>query len=228
MSHEGASGVRLRRDIRRLHAPAVDRQRAKRTNASAWIPGRAIDDLRLIPKRPRGGDDHEVLIVRLTRTNDPSPPGFPATFCVAWANDVQFTTSDGSSRDEIPRDSGWTRNRVANVVGRRSAFPAKFRRCSNERRRRLFSRPVRHQTLVPMGTARACYRRERDGQNEGSHLSSLRVFESQRSAPGASKSRHSATCSDLPIGAPGFEPGTSSPPDWRANQAAPRPVLLRV
>ena len=26
------------------------------------------------------------------------------------------------------------------------------------------------------------------------------------------------------IGAPGFEPGTSSPPDWRANQAAPRPV----
>jgi hypothetical protein len=27
------------------------------------------------------------------------------------------------------------------------------------------------------------------------------------------------------VGAPGFEPGTSSPPDWRANQAAPRPVL---
>jgi hypothetical protein len=26
------------------------------------------------------------------------------------------------------------------------------------------------------------------------------------------------------IGAPGFEPGTSSPPDWHANQAAPRPV----
>jgi hypothetical protein len=30
------------------------------------------------------------------------------------------------------------------------------------------------------------------------------------------------------IGAPGLEPGTSSPPDWRANQAAPRPVLWRV
>jgi hypothetical protein len=28
------------------------------------------------------------------------------------------------------------------------------------------------------------------------------------------------------VGAPGFEPGTSSPPDWRANQAAPRPVDL--
>src|SRR5256885_15192384 len=26
------------------------------------------------------------------------------------------------------------------------------------------------------------------------------------------------------IGAPRFELGTSSPPDWRANQAAPRPV----
>jgi hypothetical protein len=26
------------------------------------------------------------------------------------------------------------------------------------------------------------------------------------------------------VGAPGFEPGTSSPPDWRANQAAPRPA----
>ena len=26
------------------------------------------------------------------------------------------------------------------------------------------------------------------------------------------------------VGAPGFEPGTSSPPDWHANQAAPRPV----
>src|SRR6187455_598018 len=28
----------------------------------------------------------------------------------------------------------------------------------------------------------------------------------------------------LAIGAPGFEPGTSCPPDKRANQAAPRPV----
>jgi hypothetical protein len=27
-----------------------------------------------------------------------------------------------------------------------------------------------------------------------------------------------------PIGAPRFELGTSSPPDWRANQAAPRPA----
>jgi hypothetical protein len=27
------------------------------------------------------------------------------------------------------------------------------------------------------------------------------------------------------VGAPRFELGTSSPPDWRANQAAPRPVL---
>jgi hypothetical protein len=26
------------------------------------------------------------------------------------------------------------------------------------------------------------------------------------------------------VGAPGFEPGTSCPPDKRANQAAPRPV----
>jgi hypothetical protein len=26
------------------------------------------------------------------------------------------------------------------------------------------------------------------------------------------------------IGAPRFELGTSSPPDWRANQAAPRPA----
>ncbi len=26
------------------------------------------------------------------------------------------------------------------------------------------------------------------------------------------------------VGAPRFELGTSSPPDWRANQAAPRPV----
>jgi hypothetical protein len=30
------------------------------------------------------------------------------------------------------------------------------------------------------------------------------------------------------VGAPGLEPGTSSPPDWRANQAAPRPVGRRV
>jgi hypothetical protein len=30
------------------------------------------------------------------------------------------------------------------------------------------------------------------------------------------------------VGAPGLEPGTSSPPDWRANQAAPRPVAHRV
>jgi hypothetical protein len=30
---------------------------------------------------------------------------------------------------------------------------------------------------------------------------------------------------DFPkVGAPGFEPGTSCPPDKRANQAAPRPV----
>ena len=29
----------------------------------------------------------------------------------------------------------------------------------------------------------------------------------------------------LLVGAPRFELGTSSPPDWRANQAAPRPVL---
>src|SRR3972149_5040354 len=29
------------------------------------------------------------------------------------------------------------------------------------------------------------------------------------------------------IGAPRFELGTSSPPDWRANQAAPRPVSLQ-
>jgi hypothetical protein len=28
----------------------------------------------------------------------------------------------------------------------------------------------------------------------------------------------------IPVGAPGFEPGTSCPPDKRANQAAPRPV----
>ena len=28
----------------------------------------------------------------------------------------------------------------------------------------------------------------------------------------------------LSVGAPRFELGTSSPPDWRANQAAPRPV----
>jgi hypothetical protein len=28
----------------------------------------------------------------------------------------------------------------------------------------------------------------------------------------------------LLVGAPRFELGTSSPPDWRANQAAPRPV----
>jgi hypothetical protein len=27
----------------------------------------------------------------------------------------------------------------------------------------------------------------------------------------------------IPVGAPGFEPGTSCPPDKRANQAAPRP-----
>jgi hypothetical protein len=182
VSHEGASGVRLRRDVRRLHPPAVDRQRAKWTDASAWIPGRAVDDSRVISKRSRGGDDDEVLIVRLTRTNDPSPPGFSATFRAAWADDVQFTASDGSSRDEIPRNSRWTRNRVANVVGRRPAFPTKFRRCSNERRRPL-SGPLRHRTLVPMGTAGACYRREPDGQNEGSHLSSLRAFESQGSAP---------------------------------------------
>ena len=30
------------------------------------------------------------------------------------------------------------------------------------------------------------------------------------------------------VGAPRFELGTSSPPDWRANQAAPRPVWLSV
>jgi hypothetical protein len=30
------------------------------------------------------------------------------------------------------------------------------------------------------------------------------------------------------IGAVGLEPTTSSPPDWRANQAAPRPVAGRV
>jgi hypothetical protein len=175
VSHEGASGVRLRRDIRRLHAPAVDRQRAKRTNASAWIPGRAVYDLRVVSKRSRGGDDDEVLIVRLTRTNDPSPPGFAATFRIAWANDVQFTGSDSSSGDETPRNSRWTRNRVANIVGRRPAFPTKFCRCLHEGRRSRLSRPLRHRSLVLMGAARACYRCEPDGQNEVSHL--LVVYE---------------------------------------------------
>jgi hypothetical protein len=32
------------------------------------------------------------------------------------------------------------------------------------------------------------------------------------------------TAERIPVGAPGFEPGTSCPPDKRANQAAPRPV----
>ena len=43
----------------------------------------------------------------------------------------------------------------------------------------------------------------------------------RRERPGKEKPRQRG----LSIGAPRFELGTSSPPDWRANQAAPRPVV---
>jgi hypothetical protein len=39
-----------------------------------------------------------------------------------------------------------------------------------------------------------------------------------------SRGKTASYAASPPIGAPGLEPGTSSPPDWRANQAAPRPV----
>src|SRR5581483_819159 len=45
-----------------------------------------------------------------------------------------------------------------------------------------------------------------------------------RLAPGTLCKRKAPAPRGFSIGAPRFELGTSSPPDWRANQAAPRPA----
>jgi hypothetical protein len=121
---ESASIVASGRDIHSSYSPAVDRQRTERTNPSARIPGRAIDHLRVASKRSRRGRDDEMLIVRFARTNHPPSPRSRAN---RRADDVKLTSPDASGRDQPFRHSRWTRNGVANLVGRGPALPAKFR-----------------------------------------------------------------------------------------------------
>jgi hypothetical protein len=100
VSHEGASGVGLHRDVDGPHPPPVDGQRTERTNASARVPGWSVDDLGGVSKGSRRGVNDEVLIVRLARANHPSPPGVPAglSVCRTWADDVELTPPNRPGR----------------------------------------------------------------------------------------------------------------------------------
>jgi hypothetical protein len=186
VSRERASIVGLGRDIYGPHSPTIDRQRTERTNASASIPSRAIDQLGVVSKRSRGGDDDEVLIARFARTKDPAPPRLRAASGPAWTDDVEFTPPDSSGRAVSRRHSRWTRNGVANFVGRCSALSEKFRRCWHEARGTRLSRPLRHGHLISAGAGSTRQRRERDGQKEESHfliVTSARVRKSVSPPP---------------------------------------------
>jgi hypothetical protein len=79
--HEGAAVVRLRRHEDGVHPQTFDREPADGANPGAWIPGRPVDEVRVVLQRARRRRQHEVLVTDIGGAEDPpSPtgPGAPA------------------------------------------------------------------------------------------------------------------------------------------------------
>lgn len=88
---ERAAIVRCRRDEDRMHTPTANRHQSELLDPRRRIPGGPVHDLRVVAKRSGRCSEHEMLVRRATRADNPTAPRLRAAPHSGRADDVEHT-----------------------------------------------------------------------------------------------------------------------------------------